>query len=189
MNRDAGQSHNNLKKIVVFNDLTSWDACPLPLTVVLTEKEDKPPWGLVTTAHTQDGSLIRDNYHLRGTIEERHRQTKLFWDLTYFHSPNFNLVTNQVVFVGLSYTLLQMQLLNENRPELNRMTINSLKGQLLPYGNHIIVYYQQYFAFFNVPEYTGIIMDIVEPGKSKLRNRVRKLQQEFLHSLKSSRPP
>lgn len=98
-------------------------------------------------------------------------------------------MTNQVVFVGLSYTLLQIQLLDENRPELNRMTRTSLKGQLLPYGNHIIVYYKQYFAFFNTPEYTNIIIDIVEPGKSKLRKRVRKLQREFLHDLKNPRAP
>lgn len=177
------------EKVVVFNDLTSWDACPVPLSVVLTARDDKPPWGLVTTARTKDAPFLRDTYHIRETIEERHRQTKLFWDLTGFYSPNFNLVTNQVVFVGLSYTLLQMQLFDENRPELNRMTRNSLKGQLLPYGNHIVVYNKQYFAFFNTPEYTGIIMDIVEPGKSKLRKKVRKLQQEFLHGLKHPRPP
>lgn len=178
-----------LEKIVVFNDLESWDACCVPLTVVLTAQEEKPHWGLVTTFHTQDGSLLRDLYHLRETIEERHRQTKLFWDLTGFHSPNFNLVTNQVVFVGLAYTLLQMQLLDENKPELNRMTRISLKGQLLPYSNHIVIYNKQYFAFFNVPEYTQIIMDIVEPGKSKLRKRVRKLQREFLHGMKNPRGP
>jgi len=98
-------------------------------------------------------------------------------------------VTNQVVFVGLAYTLLQMQLLDENRAELNRMTRTSLKGQLLPYGNHIIVYYKQYFAFFSVPEYTYIIMDIVEPAKSKLRKKMRKLDQELRHSLKNPRSP
>ena len=177
------------EKVVVFNDLTSWDTCPIPLTVVLTDRENKLPWGLVTTAHTQDGPFLRGTYHLRETIEERYRQTKLFWDLTSFHSPNFNLVTNQVVFVGLSYTLLQMQLLDENRPELNRMTRTSLKRQLLPYSNHIVVYYKRYFAFFNIPEYTNIIMDIVEPGKSKLRKRVRKFQREFLHDLKNPRSP
>jgi hypothetical protein len=177
------------EKIAVFNDLSSWDACSVPLTVVLTEKEGKPPWGLVSTARTQDGSFLRDTYHLRETIEERHRQTKLFWDLTGFHSPNFNLVTNQVVFVGLAYTLLQMQLLDENRPELNRMTRTSLKGQLLPYDNHIVVYYKQYFAFFTVPEYSTIIMDVVEPAKSKLRKKFRTLQREFRHSLKNPRPP
>jgi len=155
----------------------------------LTQQKDKPPWGLVTTAHTQDGPFLRGRYHLRDTIEERHRQTKLFWDLTGFHSPNFNLVTNQVVFVALTYTLLQMQLLGENRPELNRMTRRTLRYQMLPYGNHIIVYAKQYYGFFHLPEYTEIIMNIVEPGKSKLLKKVRRMCRHFLWSLERPRAP
>ncbi len=177
------------EKVAVFNDLTSWDECPVPLTVALTAKKDAPPWGLVTTADTQDGAFIRDIYHTRVCIEERHRQAKLFWDLTGFTSPNFNLVTNHVFFVGLSYTLLQLQLLYENRAELNKMTRTTLKRQLLPYSNHIIVYYKNYFGFFTTPEYTGIILDIVEPGKSKLRKKVRRMHREFLHGLQNPRGP
>ena len=80
------------EKVVALGTLNS---CPVPLTVVLTQRhDDKPPWGLVTTAHTKDAPFVRGRYSLREAIEERHRQTKLFWDLTGFHSPNFNLVTN-----------------------------------------------------------------------------------------------
>lgn len=177
------------EKVVALTDMTSWDSCELPLTVVLTQQKDKPPWGLVTTAHTQDAPFIRQRYHLRETIEERHRQAKLFWDLTGFHSPNFNLVAHQVVFVALAYTLLQMQLLQENHPELNRMTRNRLNHQMLPYGNHIIVYAQNYYGFFDLPEYTEIIMDIHEPAKSKLRKKVRRIRREFLSSLNRPRGP
>jgi hypothetical protein len=177
------------EKVVAFTEMTSWDTCPVPLTVVLTQQKDKPPWGLVTTAHTEDAPFIRERYHLRETIEERHRQAKLFWDLTGFHAPDFNLVTHQVVFVGLAYTLLQMQLLQENRPELNRMTRNTLKHQMLPYGNHIIVYAHNYYGFFDLPEYTEIIMGIVEPGKSKLLKKVRRIRREFLTSLSRPRGP
>ena len=177
------------EKVVAFNDLTSWDACPVPLTVVLTQKKNKPPWGLVTTSKTQDAPLVRDRYHLRETIEERHRQTKLFWDLTGFHSPNFNLVTNQVVFVALTYTLLQMQLLGENRPELNRMTKRTLRHQMLPHGNHIVVYAQQYYGFFDIPEYSEIIMMIEEPGKSKLLRKIRRIRRDFLRGLNWPRGP
>ena len=177
------------EKVVAFNDLTSWESCPVPLTVVLTQQSNKPPWGLVTTAHTQGAPFLRDQYHLRETIEERHRQAKLFWDLTGFHSPNFNLVTNQVVFVALSYTLLQMQLLRENRPELNRMTRRTLQHQMLPYGNHIIVYVREYYGFFDLPEYTEIIMGITEPAKGKLLKKVRRLRRDFLGSMKRPRAP
>ena len=177
------------EKVVAFNDLTSWDSCPVPLTVVLTQRPDKPPWGLVSTARTKDAPFFRGMYHLRETIEERHRQAKLFWDLTGFHSPNFNLVTNQVVFVALAYTLLQVQLLDENRPELNRMTRRTLQHQMLPYGNHIIVYAREYYGFFDLPEYTDIIMGIEEPGKSKLRKKVRRMRRDFLMGMKRPRSP
>jgi hypothetical protein len=177
------------EKVVAFNELTSWESCPVPLTVVLTQQANKPPWGLVSTAHTQDAPFVRERYHLRETIEERHRQTKLFWDLTGFYSPNFNLVTNQVVFVALSYTLLQMQLLRENRPELNRMTRRRLQRQMLPYGNHIIVYVREYYGFFDLHEYTEIIMGITEPAKSKLLKKVRRLRRDFLGSMKRPRAP
>ncbi len=177
------------EKVVALTDLSSWDSCPLPLTVVLTQLKDKPPWGLVSTAHTQDAPFVRQRYDLRETIEERHRQAKLFWDLSRFHSPNFNLVTHQVVFVALAYSLLQMQLLQENRPELNRMTRKTLKHQMLPYGNHIIVYAQNYYGFFDLPEYTEIILDIQEPAKSKLRKKLRRIRREFLCSLKRPRGP
>ncbi|MCX6339221.1 MAG: hypothetical protein NTX71_04800, partial [Candidatus Aureabacteria bacterium] len=156
---------------------------------VLTQRPDKPPWGLVSTARTKDAPFFRGMYHLRETIEERHRQAKLFWDLTGFHSPNFNLVTNQVVFVALAYTLLQVQLLDENRPELNRMTRRTLQHQMLPYGNHIIVYAREYYGFFDLPEYTDIIMGIEEPGKSKLRKKVRRMRRDFLMGMKKPRSP
>jgi len=177
------------EKVVALGDLTSWDTCPVPLTVVLTQRRDKPPWGLVTTAQTRDAPFLRGRYHLRETIEERHRQAKLFWDLTGFHSPNFNLVTNQVVFVALTYTLLQMQLLRENQPELNRMSRRRLQHQMLPYGNHIVVYAQEYYGFFDLPEYTEIVMTIVEPGKTKLLKKMRRIRRDFLGSINHPRGP
>jgi len=177
------------EKVVALGELTSWDTCPVPLTVVLTQRRDKPPWGLVTTAQSRDAPFLRGRYHLRETIEERHRQAKLFWDLTGFHSPNFNLVTNQVAFVALTYTLLQMQLLRENQPELNRMSRRRLQHQMLPYGNHIVVYAQEYYAFFDLPEYTEIVMTIVEPAKTKLLKKVRRIRRDFLGSINHPRGP
>lgn len=146
-------------------------------------------WGLVSTSEEPDAVFLRGRYHLRESIEERHRQAKLFWDLTSFRSPNFNLVSHQVVFVGLTYTLLQMQLFSENRPELNRLTRRTLRLQMLPYGNHIVVYAQGYHAFFDVPEYTEIVMTVEEPGKSRLLRKVRRIRKEFLYGLHQPRGP
>ena len=177
------------EKVVAFNHLTSWDTCPVDLTVVLTKQRRKEPWGIATTDETADAPAVRHLYHLREAIEERHRQIKVFWDLAKFHSPDFNLVTNQVVFVGLMYTLLQMQLYSENHPELNRLTRRSLLHQMLPYSNHLVVYAKQYYAFFDAPEYTEIVMTIEEPGKSKLLRKVRRIRRDYLGGLKFPRSP
>jgi hypothetical protein len=177
------------EKVIAFNEMRSWDACPLPLTVVLTESRGKLPWGIATTAETQDAPLIRHLYHLRETIEERHRQTKVFWDLTKFHSPSFNLVTNQVVFVAFAYTLMQMKMVDELHPEFNRLTRTSLRYQLRPYDNHLVVYTKQYYAFFDAPEYTELIMTIEEPGKSKLLRKIRRIRRDYLGGLKFPRAP
>jgi len=82
-----------------------------------------------------------------------------------------------------------MQLLGENRPELNRMTRRTLRHQMLPHGNHIVVYAQQYYGFFDIPEYTEIVMTIVEPGKSKLLRKVRRIRRDFLRGLNWPRGP
>jgi len=177
------------EKVAVVNDLTSWSSCPVPLTVALSERLDGAPWGLVTTRRTQDGAFLRDTYHLREAIEERYRQTKLFWDLTGFHSPNFNLVVNQVVFVALAYTLVQMHLKAESMTTFSRTTMPVLRRQMLPYANHVIVYHGSFFAFFSVPEHTAIILDIEGTAKDKLKRTMRRLQREFLHELQNVRSP
>ena len=56
---------------------------------------------------------VRDLYGLRTDIEERHRQVKCFWDLTRFHSTAWSLVVSQLVFVCLTYSLLQIHLLRQ----------------------------------------------------------------------------
>jgi hypothetical protein len=109
--------------------------------------------------------------------------------LTDFHAPDFNLVTNQVVFVALMYTLLQMQLFAENHPELNRLTRRSLLHQMLPDSNHLVVYAKRYYTFFDAPEYTELVMTIEEPEKSKLLRKVPGIRREYLEGLKFPRSP
>jgi hypothetical protein len=177
------------ENVIAFNELQSWDACPVPLTVVLTRERGKLPWGIATTAATRNAPVIRHLYHLREAIEERHRQTKVFWDLTKFHSPSFNLVSNQVVFVALMYTLMQMKIMEERRPELNHLTLMSLRYHLRPYDNHLVVYTKNYYAFFDAPEYTELVMTIEEPGKSKLLRKVRRIRRDYLEGLKFPSAP
>jgi hypothetical protein len=39
------------EKVVAFNRLTPWDACPVELTVVLTKQRRKKPWGIACLNH------------------------------------------------------------------------------------------------------------------------------------------
>ena len=58
-----------------------------------------------------------------------------------------------------------------------------------PYSNHLVVNAKQYYAFFDAPEYTEIVMTIEEPGKSKLLRKVRRIRRQYLGGLKSPRSP
>ena len=175
------------EKVVVFNDMTSWDSCDVPLTVVLTECKDRKPWGLVTTCKTDDAIFLREMYFLRGEIEERYRQTKLFWDLTSFTSPNFNLVVNRVVFVAMAYTFLQMYINDENLNELARKTRKKLLESFSRYTNHVIVYHKQKVAFLTLLEYSKIIIDLEGRAKQKLKKTICRLERDFLHGLDQPR--
>ena len=93
-------------------------------------------------------------------IEERHRQVKCFWDLTRFQSTAWSLVVNQLVFVCLTYSLLQIHLLRQGHQELNRRTRPTTR-RLLPDGDRVIIYRQQCFGFFTLLEHIG---NDAEPG-------------------------
>jgi hypothetical protein len=87
------------------------------------------------------------------------------------------------------YTLMQMKIMDERRPELNHLTLRSLRYQLRPYDNHLVVYTRQYYAFFDAPEYTELVMTVEEPGKSKLLRKVRRIRRDYLAGLKFPRGP
>jgi hypothetical protein len=133
--------------IARFPQLTRWSDCPVPLTGVLSRDVyadgHETSWLVVTTASDSSARQIRDRYGLRTDMEARHRQVKCFWDLTRFHSTAWNLVVSQAVFVCLTYSLLQIHLLQQGHEELNRRTWPTTR-RLLPDGDRVIGYRQQY---------------------------------------------
>jgi hypothetical protein len=154
--------------IARFPSLTTWSDCPVPLTGVYSRDvyadghEDS--WLLVTTNENWSARRVRDLYGLRTDIEERHRQVKCFWDLTRFHSTAWSLVVSQLVFVCLTYSLLQVHLLRRGHEELNRRTPPTSR-RLLPDGDRVIIYRQQRFAFFAVfRESVSCLIDTQPPG-------------------------
>jgi hypothetical protein len=173
--------------------LLSWSQCPVPLTAVVNRERDEygqtQDWVLVTTAERFTAAQIRSTYQLRPAIEERHRQYKCFWDLTRMHSCAFSLVVNQALLVLLAYTLVQVHLVLRQRQELNRGVWDYTRQLLSPTLEVVAVYYRQRFCLLTLAEFGRILLDISDPARGKLREKLRRIEQEQYSLLENARPP
>lgn len=182
-------------EVAGIDGFQSWESCPVPLAVVVSREvygdghEDL--WMLLDTQPlgAAGAAARRDEYHLRTTIEEGHRQLKCFGDLTHFTSRAFALVVHQVVFVALASTLLQLFLRHQGRAELNRRTRPRVREQLLPSAAVILIYCQQRFATLTPLEYTELLLTLAEPARRKILHKARRLRRELLDALPNPRPP
>lgn len=177
----------------VGRGMLSWSRCPIPLTAVVNREPDEHSqvrdWVLVSTSARRTAAEIRSTYDLRPAIEERHRQYKCFWDLTRMHSCAFSLVVNQALFVLLAYTLLQAHLVLRRRQELNRSVWEHAWQLLSPTLEVVAVYYRQRFCLLTLAEYGRILLEVAEPVRGKLRNRLRQIEREQYSLLEKARPP
>jgi hypothetical protein len=173
--------------------LLSWSQCPVPLTAVVNREQDEhgqvQDWVLVSTSPRRTAVSIRATYDLRPAIQERHRQYKCFWDLTRMRSCAFSLIVNQTLFVLLVYTLLQAHLLLRRRQQCNRCVWERTWDLLSPTLEVVAVYYQQRFCLLTLAEYGRILLEVPEPVRGKLRDRLRQIQREQHSLLEIARPP
>jgi hypothetical protein len=180
-------------EIASIRDFQSWSSCPVPLNVTVNREHyadgHADIWVLVDTGNAGKGACARDDYRLRTGIEERHRQLKCFVDLTDFTSRKFSLICNQVIFVALAYSLMQLFLLRIKRSDLNRHTQPRLRNQLMPTDSVIIVYYNNRFALFTSSEYTEILLTLSEEAGKKILQKIRRLRRELDQELKFVRAP
>jgi len=188
-----------LEKILVkteaaaIGQFTSWQSCTVPLSVVANREHyadgHEKIWLLIDTKEVHNPCQTRQDYHLRTATEERYRQLKCFADLTHFTSRTFSMVVNQVVFIMLSYNLLQLYLLRQARKELNNKTPPRIRQQLLPSDNHIIVYWQNYYALFTPLEFAETIATLGEQARKKIAEKSRRLRRELNGVMRNPRPP
>lgn len=161
-----------------------WDSCRVPVTVVVLRKHlsdgERIDWGLATTRDIQDPLEAWILYELRNGIEERHRQTKCFWDLTHFRSPHFGLVVNQIAFTLLAYSLMQAFLAKVEREDLAGVTRQRLWDSLLPQGDKIVVYAANYAAFLTTPQYSDWLLGVSDGARRQLRGRIRAIERQRL---------
>jgi hypothetical protein len=185
--------HQPQTRLGMGRGLLSWSQCPVPLTAVVNREQDQHgevrDWVLVTTSAHRTAAEIRSTYDLRPAIEERHRQYKCFWDLTRMHSCAFSLVVNQSLFVLLAYTLLQAHLVLRRRQELNGSVWERAWQLLSPTLEVVAVYYRQRFCLLTLAEYGRILLEVAEPARGKLRDRLRQIEREQYSLLENARAP
>ena len=99
------------------------------------------------------------------------------------------MVVNQIVFVALSYNLLQLHLKRQGREELNRRTLPRVYNQLLPCASLIILYCQNRFALFTTSEYTKILLTMKKNIQDKILSKTLRLEHEMAQELNLPRPP
>jgi hypothetical protein len=161
-----------------------WEECPVPLQVVLMKETmsngETSQWGLMTTREVQDPLEIRELYELRPSCEEGWRQSKCYWDLTGFRSPCFSLIVGQVIFVLMAYSLLQVFLLKTERGELAKATRQRLLAELLPDGEKVAIYWANRVGYFNLREYSEILLNLAEGARRRLLGTIRRLRKSEL---------
>jgi len=173
--------------------LLSWSKCPVPLTAVVNREQDEQgqtkDWVLVSTTDAFSAAQIRSTYELRPAIEERHRQYKCFWDLTRMHSCAFSLLVNQALMVLLAYTLVQAHLVLRQRQQLTGGVWERTWQLLSPSMEVVAVYYRQRFCLLTLAEFGRILLDIAEPVRGKLREKLRRIEREQYSLLETARSP
>lgn len=171
----------------------SWSSCEIPLTVVANREfyadGHQQMWLLIDTQEVKESGRIREEYHLRTALEERYRQLKCFSNLTHFTSRAFSLVVNQTVFIMLAYNLLQFYLLRHDKKGLNKKPLPYIRQQLLPSDNHVIVYWQNYYALFKPYELVGFVVQLSEDARKKIAEKCRRLGRELNGIMKNPRSP
>jgi hypothetical protein len=163
-----------------------WDECDVPIQVALLEEHltdgSHTEWALATTAAVQDPQEMWDLYKVRPAIEERHRQLKCFWDLTSFRSTNFALVVNQVVFVLLAYSLMQIFLMKIHKEEYTQKTRERLLDHLLPRGRKVFLYYKNRVGTLTSLEHQELVLTLSEGARRRILGKTRQLRKHEMGS-------
>ena len=180
-------------EVAVVAGLKTFASCPVPLDAIVNKEVDadgnEDYWVLLSTSPVADPILGRRDYALRTTIEERHRQLKCFSDLEAFSSRSFNLIVNQVVFVLLTYSLLQWYLLRSGRKELNPKTRTRTLDLLRPTTTVILIYYQAYVACLSPLEHQELVLTLDEEARKKILAKTRSLRRGLANQLSNPRAP
>ena len=180
-------------EVATVAGLKTFSTCSVPLNAIVNREiyadGHHDYWGLLDTAPVNDPTRGRQDYALRTAIEERHRQLKCFSDLEAFSSRTFSLIVNQVVFVLLTYSLLQWYLVRAARQQLNSKTRTRILELLRPSTTVILIYYQNYVAYLSPLKHQELVLTLNEQARKKILAKTRRLRRNLAHQLDHARPP
>jgi hypothetical protein len=169
------------EEVTLIEDVDIWEKCEVPLCTSIMRITGSDGsvryWGLSSTFKPKDAREAFELYELRTQIEERHRQVKKFWHINKFSSPNESLIEAHVMFTLLTYSLIQLYLNKKHLNALANKTISSLKREEQLGINSVIVYSGNYFAVFDLDDYTDIIVDLKDEARLRLQKWIKRFKR------------
>lgn len=75
------------------------------------------------------------------------------------------------------------------RQELNRGVWEYTRQLLSPSLEVVAVYYRQRFCLLTLAEFGRILLDITDPARAKLREKLRRIERQQYSLLENARPP
>jgi hypothetical protein len=168
----------------------SWSEATVPIHVLLMRERyadgHVQEWGLMTTREYLNVQQPREDYQHRTKIEERHRLLKCFHDLSDFCSRDFNVITAQVVFILLSYTLRQWQLWKLHQEQWAGGTPGLMRRRLNLRKQYVVIYLAHAYAQMPLIRFMREVLELEPEARQKALAKVRKLEECLLHPLDDS---
>ncbi len=169
------------EEVTLVRDVDIWKGCEVPLYISIMRITGSDGsiryWGLSSTFKPQNAREAFKLYELRTQIEERHRQVKKFWYINKFTSPDRSLIEAHVMFTLLTYSLIQLYLNKKHLNALANKTISSLKSEEQMGVNSVVVYSGNYFAVFDLDDYTEIIADLNDEARLRLQKWIKEFKK------------
>ena len=179
-------------RVCTIKDFTSWSSASVPLHVALFREAysdgSEENWSLLTPGELGDGFRLRQDYHRRTDIEERHRQLKCFYDLTGFRSRSFNAIAAQVVMILLTYTLRQWQLWPMLREQEANRSPATMRFRLAMRREYVVIYYQNAYTQMPLVSFSRELLQLDEQARPKALGKIQQLEQAMLEPVDLWRP-
>ena len=81
------------------------------------------------------------------------------------------------MFTLLTYSLVQLYLNKKHLNALANKTISSLKREEQMGINNVIIYSENYFAVFDLDDYTEIIVDLKDEARLRLQKWIKRFKR------------